>query len=237
MKRLVQLTTPLLVLTVITQFAILYLDWHRSRRTSGATSRPPAIQDAPPNTVADFTGLPSLGNQKAKVYVIEFADFECPFCKSHATGTFEELKQKFVDSGMVRYIFVNHPLAMHAHARMLATAGICADQQQRFWDLHHLLFERAPRSRYDLLSLVRETELDARGFMKCFDDEDGKIENLIDSQSKQAENLGLQGTPSFAVGRVTDEQHTGRVSIRKVIRGAQPLETFSQIFDEVARGL
>jgi len=93
----------------------------------------PRVQDAPVDTTLDTGGMPSLGSGDAPIVLVEFSDFECPFCKRHARGVMALLRDNLVTTGRLRYVIANLPLAKHANATKLATAAICAGAQGRYW--------------------------------------------------------------------------------------------------------
>src|SRR6185295_15547740 len=114
-----RITVVLLTLTVLLQGVILY-------RQGGRT--PPkreSVLDAPKGTPLQLNRWPSEGNEQAKVVLIEFSDYECPFCARHATSVAGELKREFIDTGNLRHVFVNLPLPNHKNATPLATAAVC----------------------------------------------------------------------------------------------------------------
>ena len=77
--------------------------------------------------------LPSTGSADAQVAIVEFSDFQCPYCRKHAQGTWPQLREKYLDAGRARYFFVDYPLAFHPQARPAALAGACAHEQGAFW--------------------------------------------------------------------------------------------------------
>ena len=90
-----------------------------------------------PPTVDDD---PVLGDANAKVTVIEFTDFQCPFCGRHFEQTFGQIKENYVDSGKVKYVLRDFPLSFHPHAEEAAEAAECANDQGKFWEMHDELF-------------------------------------------------------------------------------------------------
>src|SRR5437762_1270197 len=103
-------------------------DWHRG-------------PDVPQATGLSVDGLPSLGEHNAKLMLMEFADFECPYCIRHSTTVLPELQKCYIDSGKLQYFFTNFPLPVHPHAMLLAT---CSQKQRQFWTFHDMLFQTQP---------------------------------------------------------------------------------------------
>jgi protein-disulfide isomerase len=126
-------------------------------------------------------------------------------------------------------VFANNPLAMHANAPFMATAAICAGEQGHYWDMHDRLFEEpgAPKTRPVVLVLVGEMGMDTTVFEACLD-ESSTAKERIDRDIEKARELGLTGTPGFALGRIGSE---GVVRIETLIRGAQPFATFESAID------
>jgi hypothetical protein len=93
----------------------------------------------------NLAGAPSLGRADAPVTIIEFSDFECPFCQRFNKTTLTDIKRDYVDSGKVRYVFLDFPLdQMHPKARKAAEAAGCAAEQGKFWEMHDIVFEVSP---------------------------------------------------------------------------------------------
>ena len=212
-------------LTVIMQGLILYRQYHPPQ-----ASRPPqpSIRPAPRGTSFDLTNVPVDGDARAKVALIEFSDYECPYCARHATDVGPELHKEFVATGKVRYGFVNNPLPIHANAKFLASVAICAGEQNRYWQMHDILFEAKPRVQEQVVLLAKEMGLDSDKFRHCIADNPRGLER-IETDMRKAKEFGLTGTPSFAIGRLDDK---GRVSILTFITGAQPLSVFEKAINE-----
>lgn len=94
-----------------------------------------------PRTTVDTGRLPALGVKNAKVTIVEFADFECPFCKRYFTDTFPQIKKDYIDTGKVVYYYRHFPLGFHPLARPFANASECANEQNKFWEMHDKIFE------------------------------------------------------------------------------------------------
>lgn len=164
-------------------------------------------------------GDPVRGPAGAPVTLVEFSDFQCPFC-GRIQPTVQRVRQSYGDR--VRMVFKQLPLAMHQQARFAAEAALCAGQQGKFWELHDWMFSNqaklAPES---IKAAAVELKLDPESFGKCLD---GKVfSEQVDADLKLAESLGITGTPAFLVN--------GRF-----IEGAQPFEAFQDLIeDELAR--
>ena len=141
---------------------------------------------------------PSLGPAGARVVVIEFSDFECPYC-GRASQTLAELKRLFPDS--LRLVFRNFPLGQHTHARAAAEAAQCAHEQGKFWPYHDLLFDNASALGAEALrKYAGEVALDLPAFEACLASERPKA--VIEADEQAARRLELDGTPSIFIGGI-----------------------------------
>lgn len=158
---------------------------------------------------------PILGNPKASVTIVEFSDFECPFCKS-VQPTLKEIQQHYPNQ--VRLVFKNFPLRIHHNARQAHLAALCAEDQGKFWEYSDLLFQHQRMlKRGDLLHYANELKLATKPFELCLDS--NTYASKIDRDLEEAANIGVEGTPAFLVN--------GRPLL-----GAQPFSSFQQIIDE-----
>jgi protein-disulfide isomerase len=188
-----------------------------------AASRP-----APPSPVVDMSPVnvpiadaPRQGDKSAKIAVIEFSDFECPFCGKYAQSAYQDVKREFVASGKIQYAFVNLPLPRHPHAQAAAEAAECAHAEDRFWPLHDRLFAKqdllAPA---DLVNHAKEIGMEAASVETCLG---GKFRSMVTSDVELAKRVGVQSTPTFLIGIVNPD---GSVRVTKKITGAQPADVF-----------
>lgn len=103
------------------------------------------IQTAPGETQRvqiEEASRPSLGNNQAEVKIVEFTDFQCPFCKRSNDATFPTLRQDYIDTGKVSYVLRDFPLTFHPHAQKAAESAHCAEEQGKYWEMHDKLFEK-----------------------------------------------------------------------------------------------
>jgi protein-disulfide isomerase len=221
-----RLLVPLVILTLLMQGAILYKQHGNSTTTR---ERVDSIQEAPTNSVVDISGAPVKGADSARIVLVEFSDYECPFCQRHAISVGPLIDQAFISAGKMRVAFLNNPLPMHANAKLLATAAICAGKQDRYWEMHDSLFRLKPTDKEALIRIATELRLNVLGFQDCLEDNPNAAATIQhDIQIAKTFDLGV--TPAFGIG-FTDE--SGRVQIRKFIRGAVPFEAFQKAIDEM----
>ncbi|MCB9756195.1 MAG: thioredoxin domain-containing protein [Myxococcales bacterium] len=172
-------------------------------------------------------GRPQLGPDDALVTIVEFSDFQCPYCE-RVTETVERVKTKYGDD--VRVVFRHHPLPFHAAARPAAVAAMAAHRQGKFWEMHDRLFPKRKELNEELYkSLAQELGLDMAQFDA--DRNDPGLGKMIDDDIALARTMGANGTPAFFVN--------GRY-----LSGAVPFEMFTALVDkelaaakaEVAKG-
>jgi protein-disulfide isomerase len=164
---------------------------------------------------------PVLGNPEAPIAIVEFSDFQCPYCGRFQQDTFSELKKVYIDTGRVRYISRQFPLPMHPLARDAAIAARCAAKQQAYWKMRDSLFSQQPRLGPELYKELSATlQLDRSAFTGCLTDPSSAAD--VDADLALGQSLGVRGTPSFFVGRVAK----GQIVDAQNIRGAKPFPMF-----------
>jgi protein-disulfide isomerase len=165
-----------------------------------------------------------LGSDDAPVTVVEFADYQCPFCKSFFSTTLPSLKKDYIDTGKVRLVMKDLPLPMHSSARPAALAAQCATEQGKFWPMHDSLFNETGQLKDENLKIyARDIGLDADRFEDCL--KSNRYDAAISAEVTEANGQGITGTPTFVVGLTTGDVVEGNI-----LNGAQPIEAFrSQI--------
>ena len=169
--------------------------------------RPPDLPTEPVTLI----GAATKGSESAKVALIVFSDFQCPYCGRFAKETLPELDRVFVKPGNLLIAFRHLPLdSIHPFARRAAESAWCAAQQNRFWNMHDVLFENP--SKLDDTSLRQHAQrigLELRGFDTCL--ADGVASSNVGTDANAARNLGVSGTPAFLLGvRQADDDAQGR---------------------------
>jgi protein-disulfide isomerase len=143
---------------------------------------------------------PSLKEGSPEVVLVEFSDFQCPYCLKSTRQVLPQLRETLIHAGKVELIFLDFPLKMHANAFKAAEAAACAGDQKRFWPMHDLLFEHqdalAPAQ---LPGYAAELSLDVPAFQACLSG--GKHAAAINSHIRTAHDLGISHTPSYVLGR------------------------------------
>ena len=172
------------------------------------------------------TDDPSKGNPDATVTLIEFTDYQCPFCSRHTRAVLPQLEKDFIDTGKIRYVMRDFPLAsLHPQAPKAHEAAHCAGDQGKYWEMHDQLFANQKEFGADKLSNYAEAAgvSDMSAFETCLDS--GKYEARTTASLKEGQDAGVRGTPSFLLGHT---EANGTVKAVKLIRGALPFSFFQQ---------
>ena len=160
---------------------------------------------------------PSRGPKNAKVTIVEFSDYECPFCGRYYEETLPTLLKEY--GGKVRFIWKDFPLPMHSNAPKASEAAHCAGEQGKYWEFHDVLFQNQRALAVDdLRQYAAGLNLDTQDFNACLDS--GKFANKVKEDTNLGRSLGVNGTPSFFVNE------------ERVV-GAQPVEEFKRRIDAI----
>jgi protein-disulfide isomerase len=168
----------------------------------------------PPKVAVDASG-PSRGPADAPVTIVEFSDFQCPFC-ARAEPTVKQLMEAY--PGKIRLVYKDFPLPNHPLAPDAAEAAHCAGDQGKYWEMHEKLFaSNGKLAVADLKGYAKDLGLDQGKFDQCLDSNEKA--KLVEAHQKHGEEAGIASTPAFLVN--------GRL-----VEGAQPLEAFKKVVDE-----
>jgi len=169
----------------------------------------------PPRQVVASKGHPAKGPASAPIELIEFSDFQCPYCRG-AFPTVQRVLSTYGDQ--IHFVYRHYPQPNHRNARPAAEAAECAAEQGQFWPYHDRLFDdQTNLSDEDLKVSAAQLGLDAAKFNACFDSRRYKAD--VDKDIKEADQAGVNGTPTFFVN--------GRILL-----GAQPFEEFKRVIDQ-----
>jgi len=158
---------------------------------------------------------PSTGNANAPVTIVEFSDFECPFC-GRVVETLKKIESTYGDK--VRLVFRDYPLGIHRTAKRAAEASHCAEDQGKFWEMHDKLFSKnGPISDADLYRYAQQIKLDHDRFDQCLTS--GKYKEAWKPSQEEGLRVGVMSTPTFFIN--------GRL-----ISGAATFETFARVIDD-----
>ena len=190
-----------------------------------------AAAAANPSTVDvsfSLDGQPSKGDAAAKVTIVEFSDYECPFSRRHATDAFAQIDKNYVATGKVRYVYRDYPLPFHKNAATAAAAARCAGEQGKYWQMHDLLF-KTPESLTDLVGHAYTIGLDAAKFTECLNS--GKYDAPIQAEIAAAGKAGVGSTPSFLLGYTDVATQTFKGT--RLISGAESYALFQKTIDSL----
>jgi protein-disulfide isomerase len=152
------------------------------------------VELAQPSAKVEVGDAPRLGSEKAPVQIVEFADYECPYCQK-VNADLARVREQFGDQ--VSLVYKDFPLPMHPLAPRAAEAARCAGVQGKFWEFHDALFETKQLHAAELKQEARTLKLDTARFDQCLDS--GEQIATVKKDSQEAQRLGLQGTPSFFI--------------------------------------
>jgi protein-disulfide isomerase len=158
---------------------------------------------------------PSKGPATAPITIVEFSDFECPFCVKA-----EDTVKKVLDAypGKIRLVYRDFPLPFHPSAQKAAEAAQCAGDQGKYWDMHEKLFaNQKALEPAALKGYAKDLKLDQAKFDKCLDS--GEKAKVVETNKKAGEKLGVTGTPAFFINGIQ-------------LTGAQPFEEFKSVIDQ-----
>jgi protein-disulfide isomerase len=171
-------------------------------------------------TRVEVGGAPFLGSINAPFTIVEFTDFQCPYCSRFFEETFPDLKKNYIDSGKLRFYSMDLPLEIHSNALLAARAGRCAADQGQFWAMHDRMQGNPTRLEVaNLVDYAQQIGIDVTLFRQCVDS--GKYTEDIQRQAREATAKGALGTPAFVVGKSIPAGVEGELVI-----GAEPYSFF-----------
>jgi protein-disulfide isomerase len=183
---------------------------------------PPSVpKPAAPNPSFDMVALadddPVKGDPDAPVTIIEWSDFECPFCSRFYSQTSGLIEENYIDTGKVKLVFRDFPLGFHQNAQKAAEAAECADDQGKFWEMHDKIFENQQViSTENFKKWASEFGINTDEFNECLDS--GKYEAEVQKDMTDGSAAGIRGTPGFIING-------------QLVSGAQPYANFEAIID------
>ena len=176
-------------------------------------------QNQPTRQEVSLDDDPVKGSEDAPVTIIEFSDFECPYCSKYYSQTLPQIEENYVKTGKVKIVYKDFPLTrIHPDAMKAAQAAECAQDQGNFWEYHDKMFENQDSLGVSSLKqYAQDLGLDTEEFNTCLDS--GKYESEVQNDLQQGQSAGISGTPGFLIN--------GRL-----VTGAQPYANFKQIIEE-----
>jgi protein-disulfide isomerase len=224
----------LVVLAFAVGILVGYVAWGRGATVTAAAPAAAAQQpsgpvvEAPVTPQSQFTrynipteGYPSLGPADAKITIVEFSDFQCPYCRRFQQETYQALLDAY--PRQIRFVYRNLPLppTMHPDAMSAAVASLCANDQNAYWAYHDKLFSSETLGEKTYIQYATDLGLNVEEFTACLSS--GKHDEFIKQDTDFSTKLGVQSTPTFFVNGLA-------------IVGAQPLSSFQQLIDKELAG-
>lgn len=220
----------LVILAFAVGILVGYVAWGRGDRGAiTVAAQPPSGQvvEAPQPTQNPYArydipvdGYPSFGPNDAPITIVEFSDFQCPFCRRFHDETYQSLLDAY--PGQIRFVYRNLPLtSIHPSAMPAAIASLCANDQNAYWDFHKKLFSNEALDEATYIQYATDLGLDVETFTACLSS--GKHDEFIKQDMDFSLGLGVQSTPTFFVNGLA-------------VVGAQPLSSFTQLIDKELAG-
>lgn len=196
---------------------------------SGDLPQQPNTEEVAPNNLEKIDvkteGSPSKGNSNATVTIVEFTDYQCPFCAKFYSETYPQILKEYIDTGKARIVLKDFPLNFHENAQKAAESARCVRDQkgdEGYFKMHDKLFQnQGSLSLENIKKWAKELGVDSAKFDTCLDS--GKFEKAVKDDLSYGQEIGVSGTPAFFING-------------KLIEGAQPFSVFKQMIDEELNG-
>ena len=181
--------------------------------------------------VVSVAGGAVKGDATAKVTLVEFTDYQCPFCARHFRDTAPQLEKEYVKAGKLKYVLREFPIpSLHPQAVKAAEAANCAGDQGKYWEMHSRLFSNQKEFAPDQLAThAKAVGVEASKFKSCLDG--GKYAAKVQKDMAEGQKAGTSGTPTFFVG-LTDPDTQEIKAVKKIV-GAQNYAVFKAAIDEL----
>jgi protein-disulfide isomerase len=190
-----------------------------------ANNGPPPIKVPETMSVA---GEPFRGESGASLAIIEYADFECPFCRRFEHDTYPQLRAAYIETGKVKYFYRDMPLPFHEHSMPAARAARCAAEQGKLWEMHDSLFnDPASLNTGDIDARAAKLGIDTAKLDTCMTSE--RFADVIRRSMTEASGMQISGTPTFLIGTIGPDGDL--VNVKKTVVGAFPFEAFKAVID------
>lgn len=192
----------------------------------GNSDNAPLLPTQPEKVDVAVGHLPTLGAANAKVTVIEFSDFQCPFCKQFENNAYAQIYDTYIKTNKIRFAYRHFPLtSIHPNSQKASEASECANEQNKFWDYYDLLFKNqttwSPQSVADaadsFTGYASEIGLNKDQFRSCLDTD--KYKDKVENDASDGSKVGVDGTPTLFINGT------------KIV-GAQPFAQIQQIIDQ-----
>jgi protein-disulfide isomerase len=171
------------------------------------------------------------GYKNAKVTVVEFLDYQCPYCVDHLTDVQPEITSQYIRTGKVKFVLRDFPI--HPGASKAAEVTYCAGDQGQYWPMHDRLMKNPDgQDRVHFLQDARDLGLDIKLFIECLDRD--KYSQRVQEDKSEGKKLGVRGTPTFFIGLTSEDGQS--VTSAQRLDGTVPFSDFKKIIDQLLAG-
>jgi protein-disulfide isomerase len=194
-------------------------------------AKPAAPQEEAPTRakITDLSGVSMLGSKTAPLTIVEYTDYQCPYCQRFHVTSFGELKKAYIDTGKVRFFSKDMPLDFHPNAMRAAMAARCAGEQGKFWELRNTMGANPNSLDIEhIIGFAADLKLDTTALRSCIDS--GKYKEPVQTDVLEAMKVGANGTPTFIVGKSVGNGVDGELLV-----GAMPFQMFDMKLKELSK--
>ena len=179
--------------------------------------------------ITDLSGVSMLGSKGAPLTIVEYTDYQCPFCQRFHVVAYPELKKNYIDTGKVRFYSKDMPLDFHPNAMRAAQAARCAGEQGKFWELRDVMGANPDRLDMEhIVGFAADLKLDSAAIRACVDS--GKYKEPVQRDVLEGMRVGANGTPTFVIGKSVGDGVDGELLV-----GAMPFQEFDKKLKELAK--
>ncbi|HXK06734.1 MAG TPA: thioredoxin domain-containing protein [Verrucomicrobiae bacterium] len=179
--------------------------------------------------ITDLSAVSMLGNKDAPITIVEFTDYQCPFCQRFHLSAYPEIKKNYIDTGKARFYSKDLPLDFHPNAMRAAQAAHCAGEQGKFWQLRDVMGSNPDKlDMGHIMGFAADLKLDTQKMQECINND--KYKARVESDVSEAMKLGANGTPAFIIGKSAGDGVDGELVV-----GAMPYSMFDQKLRDAAR--
>lgn len=208
----------IIVLTLLLLISLFAggFDFNKNAKTGNVIiEKPNTLPGINMNSLMDDDAIE--GNINAEVTIIEFSDYECPYCEKFYSQTLGQIRTNYVETGKVKIIFRDFPLSFHKNAQKAAEAAECAGEQGKYYEMHDMLFGYGVVGGVESFKqYAKEIGLNEENFNTCLDS--GKMKSEVQKDMSDGQKAGIAGTPAFFING-------------ELITGAQPFSVFEQAIE------
>ena len=179
--------------------------------------------------ITDLSGVSMLGSKVAPITIVEYTDYQCPFCQRFHVTAFADLKKNYIDTGKVRFYSKDMPLDFHPNAMRAAQSARCAGEQGKFWELRDVMGGNPDKLDMEhIVGFAADLKMDTTALRACVDS--GKYKEPVQRDVLEAMRVGASGTPTFVVGKSVGAGVDGELLV-----GAMPFQMFDIKLKDLAK--